>query len=71
MAVFKLGITVGRFFTSLKSQRRLGLLKNVSESVRSEADKASPPSDDPFAEHSELDGFGIYASDGHVHGLSE
>ena len=67
-AIFKLAVTVGRFFTSLKSGRRLRLLGNVAEVVRSEADEIAPLSDDPFAEHAELDGFAIYAADGHFHG---
>ena len=70
MAIFKLPVTVDRFFTSLKSQRRLGLLGNVADTVRSESDETAPSSDDPFADHAELDGFAIYAADGHFHGSS-
>jgi len=70
MAVFKLAVTVSRFFISLKSKRRLSLLENIGEIVRSEADDTAPSSDDPFAEHGELDGFAIYAADGHFHGTS-
>ena len=70
MAIFKLPVTVDRFFTSLKSLRRLGLLGNVADCVRSESDKTATSSDDPFADHAELDGFAIYAADGHFHGSS-
>ena len=70
MAILKLTVTVSRFFISMKSERRLRLLGNVADSVRSEADEISPPSDDPFVEHAELDGFAIYAADGHFHGTS-
>jgi hypothetical protein len=70
MAILKLTVTVSRFFISLKSQRRLGLLGNVVDTVRSEADETAPLSDDPFAEHAELDCFAIYAADGHFHGTS-
>ena len=34
MVIFKLAVTVSRFFTSLKSQRRLRLLGNVIDIVR-------------------------------------
>jgi len=70
IVIFKLAVTVGRFFTSLKSGRRLRLLGNVAEVVRSEADEIAPLSDDPFAEHAELDDFAVYAADGHFHGTS-
>ena len=69
-AIFNLAVTVGRFFTSLKSGRRLRLLGNVAEVVRSEADEIAPLCDDPFAKHAELDGFAIYAADGHLHRTS-
>jgi len=70
LAIFKLTVTVSRFFFSLKSQRRLRLLGNVADVVRSEVDETAPVSDDPFSEHGELDGFAIYAADGHFHGTS-
>ncbi|MDH5468936.1 MAG: transposase [Candidatus Aminicenantes bacterium] len=70
IAILKLSVTVSRFFTSLKSHRRLGLLGNIATLVRSEADENAPNSDDPFSKHSELDGFAIYAADGHFHGCS-
>ena len=70
MAILKLAVTVSRFFTSLKSERRLRLLGNVADVIRSEADETAPRSDDPFAKHAELDGFACYAADGHFHGTS-
>jgi len=70
MAFFDLDIIVDRFFTGLKSGRQLGLVGNVADIVRSEADEIAPASDDPFAEHAELDGFAIYTADGHFHGTS-
>lgn len=70
ITLFKLAVTVSRFFISLKSMRRLHLLENVSAIVRSDADSSAPPLDDPFAEHVELDGFGIHAADGHFHKTS-
>ncbi len=70
MGVFKLAVSVSRFFTSLKSKRRLSFLEDVTAVVRSETDETAPSSDDPFAEHAELDGFAIYAGDGHFHRTS-
>ena len=70
MSILKLAVTVSRFFTSLKSERRLRLLGNIAAVVRSEAGETAPPPDDPFVEHAELDGFAIYAADGHFHGSS-
>ncbi len=70
IAILKLPLTVSRFFISLKSERRLRLLRSVAEVVRSEADKSAPSSDDPFAKHTELNSFAIYAGDGHFHGTS-
>ena len=70
MAIFEWAGTVSRCFISLRRERRLGLLGNGAAGVRSEADETAPASDDPFAEHAELDGFAIYAADGHFHGTS-
>jgi hypothetical protein len=54
------------FFETLKSKRRLKLCQEINFAVskgiaESESDK------DPFAQFSELDGFDIYAGDGHYH----
>lgn len=68
--VFKLPVTVDRFFKSLRSDRRLTLIKNVNNNVRSLANSMAGVADDPFAEHLELGSFAIYAADGHFHGTS-
>jgi len=70
MMVLMLPITVSRFFLSLKSERRLNFLGSVAKCVQCEVDKKASASDDPFSGHAELDGFGIYAADGHYHGSS-
>jgi hypothetical protein len=54
------------FFETLKSKWRLKLCQEINFAVskgiaESESDK------DPFAQFSELDGFDIYAGDGHYH----
>lgn len=59
-------LTVSNFFKSLASTRRLALLEEVSERVRLELDRGDRHyASDPLAEHRELDGFALYASDGH------
>lgn len=59
-------LTVSNFFKSLASTRRLALLEEVSERVRLELDQSDCHcTSDPLARHRELDGFALYASDGH------
>lgn len=59
-------LSVGRFFDSLKSARRLALVAEVSARVRLQADRqCAGIGADPLAKHPELDGFAVYASDGH------
>ncbi len=58
-------LTVCNFFATLKSSRRLALLEEVADGVRHELDVGSKDGHDPLAEHQELDGFAVYASDGH------
>ena len=54
------------FFESLKSKRRLKLCQEINSSVcKGIAESGSFK--DPFALFSELDGFDIYAGDGHYH----
>jgi hypothetical protein len=54
------------FFESLKSKRRLKLCQEINSSVcKGIAESGSLK--DPFALFSELDGFDIYAGDGHYH----
>jgi hypothetical protein len=58
-------ITVNCNFKSLRSKRRLRMLDEVTQSVSTQADGLAI--EDSFAEHSELDGFEIFAGDGHYH----
>lgn len=59
-------LTVGGFFESLKSARRLALVGDVSAHVRLQSDRQCARTGvDPLAKHPELDGFAVYASDGH------
>lgn len=69
--VFGVDVSVGNFFMTLKSERRLSLSVDISNHVRMQLDKlTSRENDDPLATHPELDGFAIYASDGHTHSAS-
>jgi len=59
-------LSVGGFFDSLKSMRRLRHVKEVSAHVRLQADQECIRSGaDPLAKHPELASFAIYAADGH------
>ena len=58
-------ITVNCNFKSLRSDRRLRLLTEVVDAIARQCDELGD--DDPFARHPELDGFEIYAGDGHYH----
>lgn len=60
-------VTVSCFFKSLRSERRLRLLSEVDEALLAQCDLVS---DDPLSAHAELDGFAVYAADGHYHGCS-
>ena len=61
-------VSVRNFFKALESKRRMRMVVDVSEVVRLEVDgrRCATPRD-PLAKHSELDGFAVYASDGHSH----
>jgi uncharacterized small protein (DUF1192 family) len=64
------GICVGvrNFFKALESKRRMRMVVDVLKNVRREVDsRVCGRGSDPLAEHSELDGFAVYASDGHSH----
>lgn len=61
-------ITTSDFFEALRSTRRLKLLREVNETIIEACGEAAVR--DPFAEHDELDGFAIYAGDGHYHTCS-
>lgn len=59
-------LSVGNFFEALKSPRRLKLTEEVADDVRQQLDREKMPArEDPLGQHSELNGFDIYASDGH------
>ena len=59
-------LSVGGFFDSLKSERRLTLVEAVAAHVRLQADRqCAGTGEDPLAKHPELKGFAVYASDGH------
>lgn len=58
-------VSVSCFFKSLRSERRLRMLTEVAGSIAKQCDDLTIH--DPFAEHSELDLFDIYAGDGHYH----
>lgn len=63
-------VSVRNFFLSLSSSRRMGLVKEVSMDIRKQADALLLEHKDLFKEHQALDGFAIYATDGHSHGAS-
>ncbi len=69
---FKLNLSVSNFFSSLRSSRRKQLVEEVSMDVRAQTDQAicHQKDDDPLSVHAELDGFAVYASDGHSHKAS-
>ena len=60
-----LELSVGTFFTALRSQRRTEMILNVCNIIRWQVDLSCPKKDDLISTHSELDGYDIYASDGH------
>jgi hypothetical protein len=58
-------ITVANFFRALRSPRRRRLTEEVSGLIRDSVDRDCDASHDPLAQHEELRGFEVYASDGH------
>ena len=58
-------VSVSSFFYALKSRRRLSLVREVAGNLRKQVDSDCGAFNDPLAKHPELDGFEIYASDGH------
>ena len=58
-------LTVANFFKSLASKRRLKLTKEINENIIS--DYIPIEDNNPFREKSELDGYALYAADGHFH----
>ena len=67
----KLNLSVSNFFSSLRSERRKDLVEEVSTDVKGQTDQdICHQQGDPLAVHPELDGFAVYASDGHSHKAS-
>ena len=62
----KLILTRSHFFETLKSKRRLRLCQEISSALYEKTRKSNCVSD-PFARHVELDGYDIFAGDGHYH----
>lgn len=58
-------ITVSTFFQALRSRRRQALAEDVAAHICNQVDQECDVSYDPLAEHDELRGFEVYASDGH------
>ena len=58
-------LTVDNFFKSLSSKRRLKLIKEINENIIS--DYIPIEDNNPFKGKSELDGYALYAADGHFH----
>lgn len=67
---FNLDLSVSNFFMALKSNRRFNMVVEVSQDVRQQLDQNLLPQNDPFSDYPELDGFALYASDGHSHKAS-
>ncbi len=59
-----LDISVDHFFKAIQSKRRFKNLVSINDGLARLMDASA---DDPFASISELDGFAIYAGDGHYH----
>ncbi|HHC72156.1 MAG TPA: hypothetical protein ENK54_04600 [Thiotrichales bacterium] len=64
-SVFRMPVTVASFFKALRSPRREALVSQVAQNIRHQVDQDCDPSSDPLAENPELDGYDVYASDGH------
>ena len=58
-------VSVSSFFQALKSRRRLALAKEVADHIRKQVDQDCDARFNPLAQHEELEGYEIYASDGH------
>ena len=67
----KLNLSVSNFFSSLRSPRRKELVEEISADVKAQTDQSiCHGQSDPLSVHAELDGFAVYASDGHSHKAS-
>jgi len=67
---FGITVSVSNFFSAMNSCRRLKVIADVAERVRMHTEKTICAKSDPLAEHSELNGFAVYAADGHTHKAS-
>lgn len=67
---FQVMVSVSNFFAALRSERRMKMVADVASIVRRRADEIVSKESDPLSKHHELDGFAVYASDGHTHGAS-
>jgi hypothetical protein len=67
-AAFELGmnISVSKFFDALKSTRRTQTLSFVADFLAEAVKDSASASSDPLAGYEELNGFAVYASDGHT-----
>jgi hypothetical protein len=65
-----INLSVGNFFQALRSKRRFRLMKEIADDVRLQCDENTPQKRDPLSQYQELDGFAVYASDGHTHAAS-
>jgi len=63
-------LTVSNFFDALNSDRRMALVKEIASGICALTDRMADPQADPFSAHEELDGFAVYAADGHYHQAS-
>lgn len=64
---FQSDVSVGLYFESLKSNRRLLLANELNDRICA---KASKELNDPLQEFEDLKDYDIYAADGHWHGAS-
>lgn len=60
----RVDVEMNHFFKALKSKRRIANLESINSLVKP---IVSERIDDPFASISDLDGFALYAGDGHFH----
>lgn len=60
----RIDIETDHFFKSLKSQRRIANLRSINDLIKP---IVTDQVKDPFESISELNGFGVYAADGHFH----
>ena len=60
-----LRVTVASFFQALRSKRRQTLTEEVAAHIRDQVDDETTASYDPLSNHEELQGYAVFASDGH------